>query len=70
MISIPMGVAGVLGYFFHGVLYAQFTWLAILPAGLIAVMAKTPAEYITVLKITSFATMVYGILVGIGFALS
>jgi 1,4-dihydroxy-2-naphthoate octaprenyltransferase len=66
MIAIPMGFAGVLGYFFHGVLFAQFTWLAILPAGLIAVMAKTPAEYITVLKITSFATMAYGILVGLG----
>jgi len=70
MIAIAMGIAGVLGYFFHGVLFAQFTWLAILPAGLIAVMAKTPGEYITVLKITSFATMAYGILVGLGMFLS
>jgi 1,4-dihydroxy-2-naphthoate octaprenyltransferase len=69
MITIPMGIAGLLGYFFHGVLYAQFAWLAILPAGLIAVLAKTPAEYITVLKITSFATMAFGILVGVGLAL-
>ncbi len=69
MISIPMGLAGLIGFFFAPALYAQFVWLAVLPAGLIAVMAKTPGEYITVLKITSFATLAYGVLLGIGLAI-
>jgi 1,4-dihydroxy-2-naphthoate octaprenyltransferase len=68
MITIPMGIAGVVGIFFPHVLYTQFVWLAIIPAGVIAVFGKTAAEYITVLKITSFAALAYGVLVAIGLA--
>jgi 1,4-dihydroxy-2-naphthoate octaprenyltransferase len=68
MITIPLGIAGVVGIFFPHVLYTQFVWLAIIPAGVIAVFGKTPAEYITVLKITSFAALAYGVLLAIGLA--
>jgi 1,4-dihydroxy-2-naphthoate octaprenyltransferase len=68
MIAIPMGIAGAAGFLYPNALYAQFVWLAVLPAGIIAVTAKTPAEYITVLKITSFTAFAYGVLIGVGFA--
>ena len=68
MIAIPMGIAGAAGFLYPNALYTQFVWLAVLPAGVIAVTAKTPAEYITVLKITSFAAFAYGVLIGFGLA--
>lgn len=68
MITLPLGIAGVVGIFVPHVLYVQFVWLAIIPAGVIAVFGKTPAEYITVLKITSFAALAYGVLLAIGLA--
>ena len=68
MITVPMGIAGVVGIFYPHVLYTQFVWLAVIPAGVIAVFGKTPAEYISVLKITSFASLAYGVLLGIGLA--
>ena len=69
MLALPQILAGLLGLFEPAALYTQFVWLALAPAGLIAVMAKSPAEYITVLKITSFATLAYGVLLGLGLAL-
>lgn len=68
MITLPLGIAGVVGIFLPHVLYAQFAWLAIVPAGVIAVFGKTAAEYITVLKITSFAALAYGVLLAVGLA--
>ena len=62
MITVPLGIAGAVGIMYPHVLYVQFVWLAILPAGVIAVFAKTPGEYVTVLKITSFAALAYGVL--------
>jgi 1,4-dihydroxy-2-naphthoate octaprenyltransferase len=66
MVALPMIAAGFIGLLYPVVLYAQFVWLALLPAGVIAVMAKSPGEYILVLKITSFATLAFGALVGLG----
>lgn len=62
MITVPLGIAGAVGMLYSQVLYVQFVWLAVIPAGVIAVFAKTAAEYVTVLKITSFAALAYGVL--------
>ena len=65
MLALPLIGVGALGILFAGMLYLQFLWILFIPAGVIAIWAKTPAEYILVLKITTAATLVFGAAFGL-----
>lgn len=68
MLVIPMLIVSAVGLVLQSMMMVQFVWLAVLPAGVIAIWAKTPAEYVTVLKITTFIALAYGVLFGLAIA--
>ncbi len=65
MLALPMLGALAIGFLLTDVLYVQFGWLIIAPAILIAVTARTAGEFITLLKLTTWSTLVYAVLFGL-----
>lgn len=67
MIWLPLGLIVVLGLVFPAMLFGWLMLVLLLPITLIFLMAKTPRDLITVLKLTSYAGLLNGLLLGIGF---
>ncbi|MCD5344970.1 1,4-dihydroxy-2-naphthoate polyprenyltransferase [Agromyces sp. H3Y2-19a] len=65
---VPFAIAGFLAIFYPTAWLVQFALLALLPACLIVLTAKTPRELITALQLTSLTALVYG--VGLGLVLA
>lgn len=65
---VPFVIAGFLAIFYPTAWLVQFALLALLPACLIVLTAKTPRELITALQLTSLTALVYG--VGLGLVLA
>ena len=66
---VPFGIAGFFALFYPLAWFTFFVLLLVLPACLIVVTAKTAKELILALKLTSMAALLYGILLGLAFAL-
>ena len=66
LMLIPYGIVIYLGFFYSAAFLTLFALLPALPACLITVMAKTPQEYITALKLSSLTGLLYGL--GLAFA--
>ena len=67
MIWLPLGLIVVLGLVYPAMLFGWLMLVLLLPITLIFLMAKTPRDLITVLKLTSYAGLLNGLLLGIGF---
>ena len=67
-VLLPFVVTGIFVLFNSGMVLAFFVLLLVLPAILIVWTEKSARELILVLKLTSFAGLAYGVLMGIGFA--
>lgn len=65
---VPFAIAGFFSLFYPIAPLTFFVLLLALPACLITVTAKTAAELILALKLTSFAALAYGIALGAAFA--
>ena len=65
---LPFVIAGFFTAFYPLGVFTFFTLLLALPACLIAVTATSARELILALKLTSFAALAYGVLLGIAFA--
>lgn len=65
---VPFLIAGFFALVYPLAPLTFFVLLLALPACLITVTAKTPAELILALKLTSFAALAYGIALGAAFA--
>jgi len=66
---VPFGIAGFFALFYPLAWFTFFVLLLVLPACLIVATAKTAKELILALKLTSMAALLYGILLGLAFAL-
>ena len=66
---VPFGIAGFFALFYPLAWFTFFVLLLVLPACLIVATAKTAKELILALKLTSLAALLYGILLGLAFAL-
>ena len=66
---VPFAIAGFFMLFYPLAGFTFFVLLLALPAALITVTAKTSAELILALKLTSFSALAYGVLLGLAFAL-
>ncbi|MBC7443218.1 MAG: 1,4-dihydroxy-2-naphthoate polyprenyltransferase [Ramlibacter sp.] len=66
---VPFAIAGFFMLFYPLAGFTFFVLLLALPAAVITVTAKTSAELILVLKLTSFSALAYGVLLGLAFAL-
>ena len=64
---VPFVILGVVALFYPFALLGFFTLLAVLPACLIAVTARTPKELILALKLTSLGGLVYAVFLGLAF---
>lgn len=69
LLAIPFGVAGFFTLFYPLALLVFFALLMAIPAGLIAVTARTPRELILVLKLTSLLALAYAIILALAFTL-
>lgn len=68
MIWLPLGLIVLLGLVFPAMLFGWLMLVLLLPITLIFLMAKTPRDLITVLKLTSYAGLLNGLLLGVGFS--
>lgn len=68
LIWLPIALLIPFPFLYPATFFAYATVLLVLPATLIVLTAKTPREQILVLKLTSFAGLVYGALLGFGLA--
>lgn len=66
---VPFGIAAFFALFYPTAWLVLFALLAALPACLIVLTAKTPRELITALQLTSLTALVYGVGLGLVFAL-
>ncbi|WP_240694661.1 1,4-dihydroxy-2-naphthoate polyprenyltransferase [Cryobacterium sp. SO1] len=66
---VPFVIAGFFALFYPLAWFTFFVLLLVLPACLIVATAKTAKELILALKLTSMAALLYGILLGLAFAL-
>jgi 1,4-dihydroxy-2-naphthoate octaprenyltransferase len=66
MLWLPFVILLPFPYLYPATFFAWLAVLLVLPATLIAATAKTPRELILVLKLTSFAALVYGAFLGYG----
>jgi len=66
---VPFAIAGFFALFYPLAWLTFFVLLLALPACLIVATAKTAKELILALKLTSMAALLYGILLGLAFAL-
>lgn len=67
MLWLPMALVSLIAVMYPTALLAWLAVLMLAPITLIFVMAKTAKDYITVLKLTSLATLAYAVLVLVGF---
>lgn len=68
LIWIPVLILVPFPFLYPASVFAYASIFLIAPATLIVLTAKTPKELILVLKLTSFAGLVYGLLLGYGLA--
>jgi len=68
MIWLPLAILAMQVQVYPATFFAFASSFLVAPATLIVVTAKTPKELILVLKLTSFAALAYGILLGWGLA--
>lgn len=68
MIWLPLLILAPYPFLFPATILAWASVLLVLPATLIVASAKTPKELILALKLTSFASLVYAVLFGLGLA--
>jgi 1,4-dihydroxy-2-naphthoate octaprenyltransferase len=68
MIWLPMLILAPYPFIYPATIFAWGSVLLILPATLIVATAKTPRELILALKLTSFASLGYAVLFGLGLA--
>ena len=68
MLWLPFVILLPFPYLYPATFFAWLAVLLVLPATLIAVTAKTARELILVLKLTSFAALVFGVFFGYGLA--
>lgn len=68
LLWLPIGLLIPFPFLYPASVFTYATLLLIIPATLIALTAKTPKELILVLKLTSFAGLAYGLLLGLGLA--
>ncbi|POH65821.1 1,4-dihydroxy-2-naphthoate polyprenyltransferase [Cryobacterium zongtaii] len=66
---VPFAIAGFFALFYPLAWFTFFVLLLVLPACLIVATAKTAKELILALKLTSMAALLYGITLGLAFAL-
>ena len=66
---VPFAIAGFFALFYPLAWLTFFVLLLVLPACLIVATAKTAKELILALKLTSMAALLYGIMLGLAFAL-
>ena len=66
---LPFAIAGFFALFYPLAWFTFFVLLLALPAALIVATATTAKELILALKLTSLAALLYGILLGLAFAL-
>ena len=66
---VPFAIAGFWALLYPTAWLVQFALLAALPACLIVLTAKTPREFITALQLASLTALVYGVGLGLVFAL-
>ncbi|MEY4494273.1 MAG: hypothetical protein RL570_388 [Actinomycetota bacterium] len=69
MIWLPMLVLAPYPFIYPATIFAWGSVLLVLPATLIVATAKTPKELILALKLTSFASLGYAVLFGLGLAI-
>jgi 1,4-dihydroxy-2-naphthoate octaprenyltransferase len=68
MIWLPMLILAPYPFIYPATIFAWAAVLLVIPATLIVATAKTPKELILALKLTSFASLSYAVLFGIGLA--
>jgi 1,4-dihydroxy-2-naphthoate octaprenyltransferase len=68
MIWLPLLILAPYPFIYPATIFAWGSALLVLPATLIVATAKTPKELILALKLTSFASLGYAVLFGIGLA--
>jgi 1,4-dihydroxy-2-naphthoate octaprenyltransferase len=68
MIWLPMLILAPYPFIYPASIFAWAAVLLVIPATLIVATAKTPKELILALKLTSFASLGYAVLFGIGLA--
>lgn len=66
---VPFAIAGFWALLYPSALLVQFALLAALPACVIVLTAKTPREFILALQLASLTALVYGVGLGLVFAL-
>jgi 1,4-dihydroxy-2-naphthoate octaprenyltransferase len=66
---VPFGIAGFFAVFYPLAWFTFFVLLLALPACLIVATATTAKELILALKLTSLAALLYGVMLGLAFAL-
>jgi 1,4-dihydroxy-2-naphthoate octaprenyltransferase len=69
LLLVPFGIAAFFALFYPLAWFTMFVLLMALPACLIVVTATTAKELILALKLTSLAALLYGIILGLAFAL-
>ncbi len=69
MIWLPMLILAPYPFIYPATIFAWGSVLLVLPATLIVATAKTPKELILALKLTSFASLSYAVLFGLGLAI-
>jgi len=65
---LPFAVPGIYFAIYPGMVLVWLVLLAVIPACIIALCAKTSRELVLVLAITSLAALAYGVLLGVAFA--
>jgi len=65
---LPFAVPALYLPVYPGMVLVWLVLLAVVPACVIALWAKTPGELVLVLAVTSFAALAYGVLLGVAFA--
>jgi 1,4-dihydroxy-2-naphthoate octaprenyltransferase len=68
MLWLPFAILAPFPFLYPATFFAWLAVLLVLPATVVAATAKTPRELILVLKLTSFAALVYGAFFGYGLA--
>jgi len=68
MLWLPMVILAPIPFIYPATFFAWLSIFLVIPATLIVATAKTPKELILALKLTSFATLTYALLLGWGLA--
>ncbi|RRD35723.1 1,4-dihydroxy-2-naphthoate polyprenyltransferase [Leucobacter sp. OH2974_COT-288] len=67
-VLLPFAVPAVYGLFYSGLVLVFFALFLVIPSCIIMLTGKTPKELILVLQLTSFAALLYAVLLALGFA--